>query len=93
MLSLINRRQRQILVHSCLYYRFDVNLILDHEYDRLCRELAQLIVAHPATFEQSVFCKDFIGFDGSTGFDLPINRPDIINKARSLYNYRHSNAI
>lgn len=93
LLAFINRRQRQILVHSCLYYRFDINLIPDHLYDFWSRELADLIVNHPQLFEQSAYHKDFIGFDGSTGFDLPIGRPEIERKAQLLFRYRPTNSL
>ena len=36
------RRRKQILVHSCLYYRLDTNLIEDWQYDKIGRRLAEL---------------------------------------------------
>ena len=38
-IALIRRRRRQILVHSCLYYKLDTNLITDEEFDKWCGEL------------------------------------------------------
>ena len=41
------RRRKQILVHSCLYYQFNTNLIEDWQYDKIARRLAELQIAHP----------------------------------------------
>ena len=35
----INQRRRQMLVHSCIYYRFDTNIVSDFDYDRWVNEL------------------------------------------------------
>lgn len=83
----MNRRQRQILVHSCLYYRWDYNIIDDHTYDYWCKELAELIVQHPEEFKKTVYYQDYIGFDGSTGFDLPSGNPEIVSTAYHLMEY------
>lgn len=69
--SLINRRQRQILVHSCLYYQFNENLIQDHVYDAWSKELAELIQSHKEEFKRSVYYAAFKDYDGCSGFDLP----------------------
>lgn len=41
-LALINRRRRQILVHSFLYYRMNTSIIPDSTYDEWARDLAEL---------------------------------------------------
>ena len=43
----ILRKRQQILVHSCLYYRFDTNLIEDYQYDRIGKSLAELQIKYP----------------------------------------------
>ncbi|WP_423220055.1 DNA ligase LigA-related protein [Bacillus cereus] len=30
----ITQRRHQILVHSCIYYQYNTNIIDDHTYDR-----------------------------------------------------------
>lgn len=40
--ELIKRRRRQILVHSCLYYRLASNIISDFQYDCWGKELGKL---------------------------------------------------
>ena len=39
---LIKRRRLQLIVHSCIYYRLNDNLISDATYDKWARELAKL---------------------------------------------------
>lgn len=75
--ELINRRRRQILVHSFLYYQMDVNLIADHVYDRWSKELAELQRQHPDIAKTCVYAEAFAKFDGSSGFDLPFTDPKI----------------
>lgn len=70
-LELINRRQRQILVHSNLYYRQNVNLITDAQYDRWSHQLYDLIQTHPKEFRKSAWYEAFRTFDGNTGMGLP----------------------
>ena len=57
LLERMDRRQRQILVHSCIYYHFNSNVVPDHQYDAWGRKLAALIVDNPATFERSAYSK------------------------------------
>lgn len=85
-LELMNRRRRQILVHSCLYYRFNENIISDHTYDMWCKELAELQIKHPEVSKQGVYYEFYKDFDGSTGFDLPIHNTEIINTASRILN-------
>ena len=40
--ALINRRRRQILVHSIIYYKLDDNLISDSDWSDLANELDAL---------------------------------------------------
>lgn len=85
-LELFNRRQRQILVHSFLYYEQDKSVIEDHLYDSWCTELADLIQSNYEEFKRSQYYEAFIGFDGSSGFDLPYRSPDIVTAAHRLLN-------
>ena len=83
-LVLINRRERQILVHSCLYYQFNENLIQDHVYDAWSKELVELIQTHKEEFKRSVYYTAFKDYDGCSGFDLPFSDPRIVGVAESL---------
>lgn len=83
-LELINRRQRQILVHSNLYYRQNVNLITDAQYDRWSHQLYDLIQAHPNEFRKSAWYGAFRTFDGNTGMGLPYTDPWVEGTAQHL---------
>lgn len=87
-LELINRRQRQILVHSFLYYQLNTNIISDHTFDRWSKELYNLMKDYPEIAKKSVYYQGFLEFDGSSGFDLPYTDPDIQNVGYRLLNYQ-----
>lgn len=77
----IIRRRRQMLVHSCIYYVLNDNLIDDHIWQAWADQLTQL---HRKYGEQVNFYDEaFKGWDGSTGFHLPFD-PSIVNVAKRL---------
>lgn len=69
-LELINKRRRQIVVHSYLYYKCDTNLIPDYTFDKWCKELVQLHKEHPMEASKAVFPEAFSGWEGFSGYDL-----------------------
>lgn len=79
MIEWMNRRQRQILVHSFLYYQLNTNIISDSTFDLWCKELAEAMRDNPEEAKETVYYEDFVGFDGSSGFDLPYAKPEIQN--------------
>lgn len=63
--------QRQILVHSILYYRMSENIILDSQFDAIGKQLVQLreqMDEQEYSKTQYYYC--FEDFDASTGFYL-----------------------
>lgn len=81
----INQRRRQMLVHSCIYYRFDTNIVSDFDYDRWVNELMELQRKHPEIAQQCVYQEDFKNLDETTsGFNLGHSRPEIVRKAQYL---------
>jgi NAD-dependent DNA ligase len=88
--ALIKRRRRQILVHSCLYYRLNETLVPDYVYDGWAKELARLHEQYPELASQVEYADVFQGFTGETvsGFDLPVHLPEIIAIGQSLIKYR-----
>lgn len=85
--SLIKRRRLQILVHSAIYYRFNESIISDYTYDMWAKELADLQAQYPDEAARAPFAEDFADFDGSTGFDLPVNDPWVVSRAYQLLKY------
>ena len=85
-LAKINRRRKQILVHSCIYYRFNENLITDFQYDAWGRELAKLQIDYPNESKQADYYEAFKDYTPEcvSGFNLPIHDPNIVNKAEQL---------
>ena len=87
-LELINRRERQILVHSFLYYQLNENIISDHTFDAWSKELVELKEKYPEELVESAYAKEFDDFDGSSGFDLPYYCPNIQAVGFRLLKYR-----
>jgi ribonucleotide reductase beta subunit family protein with ferritin-like domain len=85
--GLINRRRRQILVHSCIYYKFLDSLVDDATFDKWAGELVELQKKYPAVAKNCVYADAFKNFDGSTGFDLPYYRPEIVGVAEQLLRF------
>ena len=71
--ELILRRRMQMLVHSYIYYKMDMNLISDREFDMWGKELVQLQADYPEIAEQVEYADAFKDWDASTGFHLPAN--------------------
>lgn len=82
--SLILRRRLQILVHSCIYYEFNDNIISDNTWSVWAEELVRLQKQYPQIAERVDYAKEFKDFDGSTGFNLPTRNPEVMSKARYL---------
>lgn len=86
--ELITRRRRQILVHSIIYYKFNDNLVSDSQWSKWAVELADLQNRFPDIADTCIYNEEFQDFDGSTGFNLPMNDPWGTNKALQLIRYR-----
>lgn len=83
----IQQRRLQILVHSCIYYEFNQNNVPDATWDKWAKELVQLQKDYPNIAKEVIWADAFNGFDGSTGFDLPLKDEWVMRKARSLCKY------
>jgi hypothetical protein len=84
-LAQIVRRRRQMLVHSCIYYELNGSLITDHTWQAWADELATLQAQHGEKVD--FFDGSFSGWNGSTGFHLPLRDPDILRVARRTLDY------
>lgn len=82
--TLIYRRRLQILVHSCIYYEFDTNLITDATYDTWGHELARLQRQYPSISERLCYADVFRNWSGGTGAFLPYKDPWVMSKAERL---------
>lgn len=82
--ELINRRRRQILVHSVIYYRLNDNLVSDAQWAAWAVELEELQTKYPEIAAKCIYAKDFEKFEHSSGYNLPLTDPWAVNKARQL---------
>lgn len=80
----IQRRRLQILVHSCIYYHLNKNIISDKQWDKWARELVDAQQKYPEIAEQVIWSEAFKDFDASTGAFLPITDEWVVNKAQYL---------
>ena len=86
-LEKINRRRRQILVHSYIYYKEDNNLIDDFTFDRWCKELFELQTNHKREAEKAEFQEAFKEWNGFSGYDLFKN--DIMTEVWARFKATH----
>lgn len=82
--ELINRRRRQILVHSIIYYRLNENLIDDATWSKWAVELEELQKSYPDISAACVYADAFEEFDHSTGMSLPLEDPWGVRTAQYL---------
>jgi len=83
----IRQRWRQVLIHSCIYYRLNESIIDDSKFDLWARELVQLKNQYPRIASCMIFPKALKKFDGTTGFDLPIGNLQILKVSQNLLEY------
>jgi hypothetical protein len=70
--ELINRRRRQMHVHSVLYYHMNTSIIDDHTFDKWAVELASLQRDFPQFKHKGYMPGIFENWTGDTGMHLPI---------------------
>ena len=68
--ELIAQRERQVMVHSYLYYELDSPIISDWQWMIWANELADLIKQYPKEFKASPLYKAYKKFDPATGMGL-----------------------
>jgi len=86
--ELIQQRRLQMLIHSCLYYEMDTNLISDRTWDMWAKELRQLQADYPEISRQVGWYEAFKDWDASTGAFLPLKDEWVVNKARQVAGIR-----
>lgn len=92
----LRQRQRQILVHSYLYYVQDLAYIEDHKYDAWFKELVELQNRHPEIAAASTYweiCKDFDESGSAYHIGFHEYPPKIISTAAHLYHYNHKDKM
>lgn len=83
--ELIRRRRRQMLVHSCMYYRLGTSIWTDKQFDSCARELVKLQAKYPNISKTVEYYENFKDWDGTTGYHLqPMGDPEILALATFL---------
>lgn len=60
--------QRQIMVHSILYYEMHESVIEDFRFDQLCRQYMEMVKHAGSIPEKTQYWYVFRDFDGMTGY-------------------------
>lgn len=89
----LERRMRQFLVHSYIYYQLDDSILDDHQYDFLCKRMVFLMKKHPEIAKECKYyniCKEA---DASgSGFYIQSYPPEIMTTAfRRLWHNKKDN--
>lgn len=82
--ELIERRRRQVLVHSVIYYKFNANVVTDAVWASWALELEELQARYPEIAEDAWYAEYFEDFDHSTGYSLPLDDPWAVRKAELI---------
>ena len=82
--SKIKRRRGQMLVHSCIYYELNDNIISDHQWQEWADELQQLQDENPDCCNIDFFDYEFRDWTGATGNHLPHRHPWVYNKSQYI---------
>ena len=86
--ELINRRRRQIIVNSIIYYTYDHSHVSDTKFDGWCNELAHIQRENPKLSEEVTYeLEAFRDFNGDPS-ELPLNNPRAQSIARQLISRR-----
>lgn len=88
--SLIERRRKQLLVHSIIYYRMDESLITDQKWAKWAVELEELTKKYPEIADEAFLSEEFKDFDHSTGYNLPLETPWAVARAIWLLEMAHT---
>ena len=80
----IRQRRAQMLIHSCLYYQMDESIVDDHTWQWWADELTELQNEYPEHCSIGYFDKEFEGWDGSSGYHLPLRDPYVYRKAEYI---------
>ena len=80
----IQQRRLQMLVHSCIYYEMDRNVISDRTWDCWARELRSLQINHPEISKKVIWYEAFKDWDASSGAFLPLKDEWVVRKAQQI---------
>lgn len=69
----IKRLRLCVLIHSIIYYRLNTNIVSDFQYDKFAKKLKALQDKYPELSKAvPEYNKEFEGWDGCSGYNLPL---------------------
>lgn len=81
-LETLERKQRQLIVHSFIYYHKNESIWPDSKFDKTAKEVYSVLSSETA--KQSKFYEVFKDFDGCTGYGLVsyqfVDESDLLNQ-------------
>jgi NAD-dependent DNA ligase len=80
----IRQRRAQMLVHSCIYYELNDNIVSDHRWQKWADELEELQRNHPHCCNIGFYDSEFANWTGATGNHLPHRDPWVMRKAQYI---------
>lgn len=80
----IRQRRAQMLIHSCIYYELNDNIVSDHQWQAWADELEALQRTYPDWTQIGFYDWNFRDWDGSTGNHLPHRDPWVFSKANYI---------
>ena len=89
-MNLINRRRRQLHVHSIIYYHLNTSIVEDAVFDKWANELVALHKNHPNLVNKGYMPSTFADWTGDTGMHLPAKN-DVLALAEWLVAYAQKN--
>lgn len=91
--ALIRRRRGQMLVHSCIYYHLNDNIISDDLWQRWANELRDLQRDNPDDIRIGYYDEHFRDWTGDSGAFLPIMERSVISLSISLLAYHEQEQL
>lgn len=76
-----------MLIHSCLYYEMDSEIVTDDKWQQWANELTELQNNHPDCKTIGFYDREFGDWDGSTGMHLPHRNPWVYGMALKILKY------
>ena len=80
----IRQRRTQMLIHSCIYYELDGNVVDDFKWQQWADELRELQDNNPDECTIGYYDTEFQGWTGAGGSHLPLRHPTIMTKAKKI---------
>jgi len=80
--ELIRRRRGQMIVHSCIYYHLNENIVSDDQWQEWANELRDLQHQYPDCKGIDYYDNEFDDWNGDTGAMLPFK--DVVGLSQNL---------